>query len=71
MNAAEILTLIQSARALYELGVTQYHLAAQQGRLTNDQKTAILAAASLSDPRVDAAVEIARTHLAAQDTPGS
>lgn len=63
MNAAEILALIQSARALVDLGLSQYRLAQQEGRLTDDQKAAILAAAQLSDEQVDAAVEAARQRL--------
>jgi hypothetical protein len=63
MNAAEILTLIQSARALIDLGVSQYRLAEQEGRLTEEQKAAILAAAQLTDDQVDAAVEAARQRL--------
>ena len=63
MNATEILALIQSARALIDLGLSQYRLAQQEGRLTDEQKAAILAAAQLSDDQVDAAVEAARQRL--------
>jgi len=63
MNATEILALIQSARALINLGLSQYRLAQQEGRLTDEQKAAILAAAQLSDDQVDAAVEAARQRL--------
>lgn len=63
MNATEILALIQSARALIDLGLSQYRLAKQAGRLTDEQKAAILAAAQLSDDQVDAAVEAARQRL--------
>lgn len=64
MNAPEILALIQSARALLDLGLSQYRLAEQQGRLTDQQKTAILAAAQLTDDQVDDVVEAARQRLA-------
>ena len=64
MNATEILALIQSARALIELGLSQYRIAEQEGRLTDEQKTAILTAARLSDEQVDAVVEAARQRLA-------
>lgn len=65
MNAPEILALIQSARALLDLGLSQYRLAEQQGRLTDQQKTVILAAAQISDEQVDATVEAARQRLLA------
>lgn len=63
MNATEILALIQSARTLIDLGLSQYRLAQQEGRLTDEQKAAILAAAQLTDEQVDAAVEAARQRL--------
>lgn len=71
MNATEILALIQSARALIDLGLSQYRLAAQEGRLTDEQKAAILAAAQLSDDQVDDAVEAARQRLASGREPYS
>lgn len=64
MTAVEILALIQSARSLLELGVSQYRLAEQEGRLTDEQKAAILAAADLTDDQVDAVVAAARQRLA-------
>ncbi len=60
MTPIEILALIQSARALLDLGISQYRLAEQEGRLTDEQKAAILAAAHLTDAQVDASVEAAR-----------
>lgn len=63
MTAVEILALIQSARSLLELGVSQYRLAEQEGRLTDEQKAAILAAADLTDDQVDAVVAAARQRL--------
>ena len=65
MNASEILAAFQTARALADLALSQYRLAQQEGRLTDEQKTAILAAAQLSDDQVDAAVETARQRIAA------
>lgn len=64
MNASEILAAFQTARALADLALSQYRLAQQEGRLTDEQKTAILAAAQLSDDQVDAAVEEARKRIA-------
>lgn len=63
MNATEILAAFQTARALMDLALSQYRLAQQEGRLTEEQKAAILAAAQLTDDRVDAAVEAARQRL--------
>lgn len=63
MNAPEILVLIQSARALLDLGLSQYRLAEQEGRLTDPQKATILAAAQLTDDQVDDVVEAARHRL--------
>jgi hypothetical protein len=68
MNAPEILTLIQSARALLDLGLSQYRIAEQQGRLTDQQKAAILTAAQLTDDQVDDVVEAARQRLASVST---
>jgi len=63
MTPVEILTLVQAARSLLELGITQYRLAEQEGRLTDEQKAAILAAAELTDDQVDAVVTAARQRL--------
>jgi len=63
MTPAEILALVQAARSLLELGITQYRLAEQEGRLTDEQKTAILTAAELTDDQVDAVVAAARQRL--------
>ncbi len=71
MTAPEILALIQSARALLDLGLSQYRLAEQAGRLTDQQKAAILAAAQLTDGQVDNAVEAARQRLANAPTSSS
>lgn len=68
MNAPEILTLIQSARALLDLGLSQYRLAEQQGRLTDQQKATILSVAQLTDDQVDDVVEDARLRLASDST---
>jgi hypothetical protein len=68
MNAPEILALIQSARALLDLGVSQYRLAEQEGRLTEQQKANILAAAQLTDDQVDDVIEAARQRLAPVST---
>ena len=68
MNAPEILTLIQSARALLDLGLSQYRIAEQQGRLTDQQKATILAAAQLTDDQVDDVVETARQRLDSAST---
>ena len=68
MNAPEILTLIQSARALLDLGLTQYRLAEQEGRLTDQQKATILAAAQLTDDQVNDVVEAARQRLDSAST---
>ena len=65
MNAIEILVAFQTARALMDLGLSQYRLAQQEGRLTDEQKAAILAAAQLTDGQVDAAVAAARQRIAA------
>lgn len=64
MNAPEILMMIQSARALLDLGLSQYRLAEQEGRLTDQQKATILTAAQLTDNQVDDVVEAARQRLA-------
>jgi len=63
MTPAEILALIQSARSLLDLGISQYRLAEQEGQLTDGQRAAILEAADLTDDRVDAVVEAARRRL--------
>ena len=63
MNATEILAAFQTARALMDLALSQYRLAQQEGRLTEEQKAAILDAAQLTDDQVDAAVEAARQRL--------
>ena len=63
MTPAEILALFETARSLYEFGASQYRLAQQQGHLTDQQKTDILAAAQLTDDQVDAVVEAARQRL--------
>ena len=68
MNAPEILTLIQSARALLDLGLSQYRLAEQEGRLTYQQKATILAVAQLTDDQVDDVVEAARLRLVSAST---
>ena len=68
MNAPEILTLIQSARALLDLGLSQYRLAEQEGLLTDQQKATILAVAQLTDDQVDDVVEAARLRLASDST---
>lgn len=71
MSPAEILTLVQTTRALLDLGITQYRLAEQEGRLTDEQKASILAAAQLTDDQVDDAVEAARQRLVSDSTPVS
>ncbi|MFN3165562.1 MAG: hypothetical protein ACE37H_00695 [Phycisphaeraceae bacterium] len=63
MTPAEILALIQSARSLLDLGLSQYRLAEQAGVLTAEQRESILAAADLTDTRVDAEVAAARARL--------
>jgi len=63
MTPAEILALIQSARSLLDLGISQYRLAEQEGRLTDEQRAVILKAADLTDDRVDAVVAAARQRL--------
>lgn len=63
MTPVEILALVQAARSLLELGITQYRLAEQEGRLTDEQKAAILAAAEITDDQVDAVVAAARQRL--------
>ena len=68
MTAPEILTLIQSARALLDLGLSQYRLAEQEGRLTYQQKATILALAQLTDDQVDDVVEAARLRLVSAST---
>ena len=68
MTPLEILALVQSARSLLELGLTQYRLAEQQGQLTDAQKATILAAADLTDDKVDAAIAAARQRLADDPT---
>jgi hypothetical protein len=60
MTPVEILALIQSARSLLDLGISQYRLAEEEGRLTDEQKAAILAAAELTDDQVDAVIAVAR-----------
>ena len=64
MTPVEILALIQSARSLLDLGISQFRLAEQEGRLTDEQRAAILEAADLTDESVDAVVEAARQRLA-------
>lgn len=68
MNAPEILTLIQSARALLDLGLSQYRLAEQEGRLSDQQKATILATAQLTDDQIDDVIEAARQRLASDST---
>ena len=68
MNAPEILTLIRAARALLDLGLSQYRLAEQEGRLSDQQKATILAVAQLTDDQVDDIVEAARLRLASDST---
>ena len=63
MTPVEILALIQSARSLLDLGISQYRLAEQDGRLTDEQKAVILAAADLTDDQVDAVVAAARQRI--------
>ena len=63
MTPVEILALIQSARSLLDLGISQYRLAEQEGRLTDEQRAAILEAADLTDDRVDDVVAAARQRL--------
>jgi len=63
MTPVEILALIQSARSLLDLGISQYRLAEQEGRLTDEQRAVILEAADLTDDRVDAVVAAARQRL--------
>ena len=63
MTPVEILALIQSARSLLDLGISQYRLAEQEDRLTDEQRAAILEAADLTDDRVDAVVAAARQRL--------
>ena len=63
MTPVEILALIQSARSLLDLGISQYRLAEEEGRLTDEQKAAILAAAELTDDQVDAVIAVARQRL--------
>jgi|GEM_PF-6512818 len=63
MTYVEILALIQSARALLDLGLSQYHLATQEGRLTEQQKLSILQAAQLSDAQVDQIIQEAKQRL--------
>lgn len=66
MTPTEILAAFQTARALTDLALAQFRLAQQEGRLTDEQKAAILSAAQLTDAQVDATVEAARQRLAAQ-----
>jgi hypothetical protein len=63
MTPVEILALIQSARSLLDLGISQYRLAEQEGRLTDEQRAAILEAAEMTDDRVDEVVAAARRRL--------
>jgi len=63
MTLVEILALIQSARALLDLGMSQYRLAEQAGKLTEQQKADILAAANMTDTQVDQAIASARQRL--------
>ena len=63
MTPAEILALIQSARSLLDLGLSQYRLAEQAGKLTDEQRASILAAADLTDARVEAEVAAAQARL--------
>lgn len=71
MTPAEILAAFQTARALADLALSQYRLAQQEGRLTDEQKAAILAAAQLTDAQVDAAVAAARQRIASRTSPGT
>lgn len=64
MTPAEILAAFQVARSIADFALSQYRLAQQEGRLTEEQKLAILKAAQLTDAQVDAAVEAARQRLA-------
>ena len=68
MTPVEVLTMIQAARSLLELGMTQYRLAEQDGRLTDEQKAAILAAAGVTDEQVDAVVAAAQQRLSNPNT---
>jgi len=70
MTPVEILALIQSARSLLDLGISQYRLAEQEGRLSDEQRVAILEAADLTDDRVDAVVAAARQRLG-MSSPGT
>lgn len=63
MTPADILALIQSARSLLDLGLSQYRLAEQAGTLTAEQRASILAAADLTDAQVDAEAAAARARL--------
>lgn len=63
MTYVEILALIQSARALLDLGLSQYRLAIQEGKLTELQKLSILQAAQLSDAQVDQIIQEAKQRL--------
>jgi len=64
MNPTEILAAFQTARTIFDFAVSQYHLAEQNGTLTDEQKAGILDAARLSDDQVDAAVQAAKQRLA-------
>ena len=55
MNPTEILAAFQTVCALADLALSQYRLAQQEGRLTDEQKAAILDAAQLTDDAVEAA----------------
>ena len=66
MTPVEILAMIQAARSLLELGITQYRLAEQDGRLTDEQKAVILAAAGITDDQVDAVVAAAQQRISGQ-----
>ncbi|QDU33053.1 hypothetical protein KS4_10940 [Poriferisphaera corsica] len=67
MTPVEILALVQSARSLLDLGLSQYRLAMQQGALSDQQKTAILEAAKLTDRQVDEVVAISEKQMVNYD----
>ncbi|WP_145075554.1 hypothetical protein [Poriferisphaera corsica] len=58
---------MQSARSLLDLGLSQYRLAMQQGALSDQQKTAILEAAKLTDRQVDEVVAISEKQMVNYD----
>ena len=69
MTPVEILAMIQAARSLLDLGISQYRLAQQEGRLTDAQRAAILTAAGITDAQVDAVVAAARERLKNKPAP--